>query len=216
MAFWGAPQRSRKSRARRDRLRAQDARRICASCRRTIRALRRSTSASASPPATSIVGNFGGEQPLRLFGHRRHRQSRLAAGGLDPPVQGASAGQRETYTEAGAGYIARELGLVKVKGKAAVRADRGRCRAAERQRRSRLLRPFCRRALDDSRRATLSARQELNARAMHAERPDDTPVRIYLDKLAADRRPSAERDGLRVRDQVTVTGSMVRDNGLLS
>ena len=91
---------------------------------------------------------------------------------------------RVTYTEAGAGFIGRELGLVKVKGKeqlvpivdvAGCDNDGGDP-------------SFYRRfgdALTMIRAGDVfSARHELER--LGEMRPDDTPVRIYLDKLAAD------------------------------
>ena len=91
---------------------------------------------------------------------------------------------RETYTEAGAGYIARELGLVKVKGKQLFVPI---VHVAGRQNDSvdpTFYNHFAD-ALSKIRAGdSFSARQELEL--LGVSHPDDTPVRIYLDKLAAD------------------------------
>ena len=91
---------------------------------------------------------------------------------------------RETYTEAGGGYIRRELGLVKVKGKqlyvpivdVAGRENDSVDPAFYNHFASALtmIRPG----------DVFSARQELEQ--LSEMNPDDTPVQIYLDKLAAD------------------------------
>ena len=91
---------------------------------------------------------------------------------------------RETYTEAGAGYIGRELGLVKVKGKQLFVPI---VHVAGRQNDSvdPAFYDHFANALSLIRSGDVfSARQELQA--LSDSRPDDTPVRIYLDKLAAD------------------------------
>ncbi|HXN14322.1 MAG TPA: adenylate/guanylate cyclase domain-containing protein [Candidatus Acidoferrales bacterium] len=131
-----------------------------------------------------VVGNLGGENRFdySVIGDTVNFASRLE--GLTRHFKVHLLVSRETYTEAGAGYIGRELGLVKVKGKelyvsivhVAGRDNDG-------------VDPSFYRHFGDALtmiRAgdVFSARQELEQ--LGQTRPDDTPVRIYLDKLAAD------------------------------
>jgi adenylate cyclase len=131
-----------------------------------------------------VVGNFGGENRFdySVIGDTVNFASRLE--GLTRHFKVHLLVSRVTYTEAGAGFIGRELGLVKVKGKE-------------------LLVPIVDVAGRDNDSVDpsfyshfgdaltmiragdiLSARAELER--LGEARPDDTPVRIYLDKLAAD------------------------------
>jgi adenylate cyclase len=131
-----------------------------------------------------VVGNLGGENRFdySVIGDTVNFASRLE--GLTRHFKVHLLVSRETYNEAGAGYIGRELGLVKVKGKelfvpivhVAGRDNDG-------------VDPTFYRHFGDALsmiRAgdTVSARQQLEL--LGESRPDDTPVRIYLDKLAAD------------------------------
>ena len=131
-----------------------------------------------------VVGNLGGENRFdySVIGDTVNFASRLE--GLTRHFKVHLLVSRQTYTEAGAGYIGRELGLVKVKGKelfvpivhVAGRDNDG-------------VDPSFYRHFGDALtmiRAgdVFSARQELEQ--LGEARPDDTPVRIYLDKLAAD------------------------------
>jgi len=131
-----------------------------------------------------VVGNLGGEKRFdySVIGDSVNFASRLE--GLTRHFKVHLLVSRQTYAEAGAGYIGRELGLVKVKGKelfvpivhVAGRDNDG-------------VDPSFYRHFGDALsmiRAgdAFSARQELER--LVETRPDDTPVRIYLDKLAAD------------------------------
>jgi adenylate cyclase len=131
-----------------------------------------------------VVGNFGGENRFdySVIGDTVNFASRLE--GLTRYFKVHLLVSRVTYTEAGAGFIGRELGLVKVKGKeqlvpivdVAARDNDG-------------VDPSFYRRFGDALtmiRAgdVFSARHELER--LGEVRPDDTPVRIYLDKLAAD------------------------------
>jgi adenylate cyclase len=131
-----------------------------------------------------VVGNIGGENRFdySVIGDTVNFASRLE--GLTRHFKVHLLVSRATYTEAGAGFIGRELGLVKVKGK-------------------QLLVPIVDVAGHDNDTVDPSfyrsfgdalamiragdastARKELER--LGQTRPDDTPVRIYLDKLAAD------------------------------
>jgi adenylate cyclase len=131
-----------------------------------------------------VVGNLGGENRFdySVIGDTVNFASRLE--GLTRHFKVHLLVSRQTYSEAGAGYIGRELGLVKVKGKelfvpivhVAGRDNDG-------------VDPSFYRHFSDALsmiRAgdVFSARQELTQ--LSQTRPDDTPVQIYLDKLAAD------------------------------
>jgi adenylate cyclase len=131
-----------------------------------------------------VVGNLGGEKRFdySVIGDTVNFSSRLE--GLTRHFKVHLLVSRGTYNEAGAGYIGRELGLVKVKGKelfvpivhVAGRDNDG-------------VDPTFYRHFGDALsmiRAgdALSARQELER--LGETRPDDTPVQIYLEKLAAD------------------------------
>jgi adenylate cyclase len=131
-----------------------------------------------------VVGNLGGENRFdySVIGDTVNFASRLE--GLTRHFKVHLLVSRQTYSEAGAGYIGRELGLVKVKGKelfvpivhVAGRDNDGVDPS--------FYRHFSE-ALSKIRAGDIfSARQELTH--LSETRPDDTPVRIYLDKLAAD------------------------------
>ncbi len=130
-----------------------------------------------------VVGNLGGENRFdySVIGDTVNFASRLE--GLTRQFKVHLLVSRVTYTEAGAGYIGRELGLVKVKGKellvpiveVAGRDNDG-------------VDPSFYRHFGDA--LTMirageifSAQQELAQ--LGTARPSDTPVQIYLDKLAA-------------------------------
>ncbi len=131
-----------------------------------------------------VVGNLGGESHFdySVIGDTVNFASRLE--GLTRHFKVHLLVSRVTYAEAGPGFIGRELGLVKVKGKQLLVPivdvaghDNDGADPSFYRRFGDALTMI--RAGDAS-----SARQEL-ARLGEA-RPDDTPVRIYLDKLAAD------------------------------
>ncbi len=131
----------------------------------------------------AIVGNFGGENRFdySVIGDTVNLASRLE--GLTRQFKVHLLVSRVTYSEAGAGYIARELGLVKVKGKQlfvpivhVAGRDNDSVDPSFYLRFADALTMI--RAGD-----VLSARQEL--KRLGEAHPDDTPVRLYLDKLAA-------------------------------
>ena len=131
-----------------------------------------------------VVGNFGGENRFdySVIGDTVNFASRLE--GLTRHFKVHLLVSRVTYTEAGGGYIGRELGLVKVKGKELLVPI---VHVAGRENDS--VDPSFYRHFGDA--LTMiragdvsSARQQLEL--LSDARPDDTPVRIYLDKLAAD------------------------------
>jgi adenylate cyclase len=131
-----------------------------------------------------VVGNLGGENRFdySVIGDTVNFASRLE--GLTRYFKVHLLVSRETYNEAGAGYIGRELGLVKVKGKELFVPI---VHVAGRDNDD--VDPTFYRHFGDALtmiRAgnVLSARQELER--LRETRPDDTPVRIYLNKLAAD------------------------------
>jgi adenylate cyclase len=132
----------------------------------------------------AIVGNFGGERRFdysvigdtvnlaaRLEGLTRHFKVRLLV-------------SRETFTEAGNQHLAREIGLVKVKGKTIAvpivevvgQANDGIDPSYYRQYG----------AILDKIRAGQAADARSDLEHLLSERPDDEVVRIYLEKLAAD------------------------------
>jgi adenylate cyclase len=131
-----------------------------------------------------VVGNLGGENRFdySVIGDTVNFASRLE--GLTRHFKVHLLVSRETYTEAGAGYIGRELGLVKVKGKQLYVPI---VHVAGRENDSvdpTFFQHFAS-ALSLIRSGNaFSARQELEH--LSETSPDDTPVRIYLDKLAAD------------------------------
>jgi adenylate cyclase len=131
-----------------------------------------------------VVGNLGGENRFdySVIGDTVNFASRLE--GLTRHFKVHLLVSRETYTEAGAGYIGRELGLVKVKGKQLYVPI---VHVAGRENDSvdpAFYNHFAN-ALSLIRAGdAFSARQELQQ--LSNSSPDDTPVRIYLDKLAAD------------------------------
>ncbi len=139
----------------------------------------------------AIVGNFGGQRRFdySVIGDTVNLASRLE--GLTRQFKVHLLVSRVTYTEAGAGYIGRELGLVKVKGKELLVPI---VDVAGRDNDS-VDPSFYRRFADALAmiRAgnTFSARAELER--LGEARPNDTPVRLYLDRLAADpEHPPAE------------------------
>ena len=152
-----------------------------------------------------VVGNLGGEKRFdySVIGDTVNFASRLE--GLTRHFKVHLLVSRETYTEAGGGYIGRELGLVKVKGKQLFVPI---VHVAGRENDSvdpAFYRPFRRRALVDSLRRRFlrttgapTAQRYAPRRYSGAHLPGQTRRRP---------RPSANRDGLRVRDQVTLTGS---------
>jgi adenylate cyclase len=131
-----------------------------------------------------VVGNLGGENRFdySVIGDTVNFASRLE--GLTRHFKVHLLVSRQTYSEAGEGYIGRELGLVKVKGKqlfVPIVHVAGRANDS--------VDPSFYRHFSDALtmiRAgdVFSARQELER--LSETSPDDTPVRIYLDKLAAD------------------------------
>jgi adenylate cyclase len=131
-----------------------------------------------------VVGNLGGEKRFdySVIGDTVNFSSRLE--GLTRHFKVHLLVSRETYSEAGGGYIGRELGLVKVKGKQLFVPI---VHVAGRENDSvdpSFYNHFAS-ALSMIRSGNVfSARQELEH--LSETRPDDTPVRIYLDKLAAD------------------------------
>jgi adenylate cyclase len=131
-----------------------------------------------------VVGNLGGENRFdySVIGDTVNFASRLE--GLTRHFKVHLLVSRETYNEAGAGYIGRELGLVKVKGKELFVPI---VHIAGRENDS--VDPSFYRHFGDALsmiRAgdSISARHELER--LSETSPDDTPVQIYLDKLAAD------------------------------
>jgi len=132
-----------------------------------------------------VVGNFGGENRFdySVIGDTVNFASRLE--GLTRHFKVHLLVSRVTYTEAGAGYIGRELGLVKVKGKELLVPI---VDVAGRDNDS-VVDPSFYRHFGDAL-AMIRAGDIFSARAelerLGERRPDDTPVRIYLDKLAAD------------------------------
>jgi adenylate cyclase len=131
-----------------------------------------------------VVGNLGGENRFdySVIGDTVNFASRLE--GLTRHFKVHLLVSRETYTEAGGGYIGRELGLVKVKGKQLYVPI---VHVAGRENDSvdpAFYNHFAN-ALSMIRSGdAFSARQELLQ--LSESSPDDTPVRIYLDKIAAD------------------------------
>jgi adenylate cyclase len=132
----------------------------------------------------AIVGNFGGERRFdySVIGDTVNLASRLE--GLTRQFKVHLLVSRVTYTEAGAGFIGRELGMVKVKGKELLVSI---VDVAGRDNDS-VDPAFYRRfgdALSKIRAGDVfSARQDLER--LGEERPNDAPVRMYLDRLAAD------------------------------
>ena len=131
-----------------------------------------------------VVGNLGGENRFdySVIGDTVNFASRLE--GLTRHFKVHLLVSRETYSEAGAGYIGRELGLVKVKGKELYVPI---VHVAGRENDS--VDPTFYRHFGDALSMIragdgLAARQELQR--LGETRPDDTPVQIYLEKLAAD------------------------------
>ncbi|MGA9723611.1 MAG: adenylate/guanylate cyclase domain-containing protein [Candidatus Binatus sp.] len=131
-----------------------------------------------------VVGNLGGENRFdySCIGDTVNFASRLEA--LTRHFKVHLLVSRQTYAEAAGGYIGRELGLVKVKGKELYVPI---VHVAGRENDS--VDPVFYRNFDDvltKIRAgdVSSARAELEL--LGESRPDDTPVQIYLDRLAAD------------------------------
>ena len=139
----------------------------------------------------AIVGNFGGRRRFdySVIGDTVNLASRLE--GLTRQFKVHLLVSRVTYTEAGAGYIGRELGLVKVKGKELLVPI---VDVAGRDNDS--VDPSFYRHFADAL-AMIRAGNIFSARAelerLGEARPNDTPVRLYLDRLAADpEHPPAE------------------------
>src|ERR1700689_2987475 len=131
-----------------------------------------------------VVGNLGGENRFdySVIGDTVNFASRLE--GLTRHFKVHLLVSRETYTEAGAGYIGRELGLVKVKGKQ-LYVPIVHVAGRENDSVDPVFYNHFANALSLIRAGdAFSARQELQQ--LSNSSPDDTPVRIYLDKLAAD------------------------------
>ncbi len=131
-----------------------------------------------------VVGNFGGENRFdySVIGDTVNFASRLE--GLTRHFKVHLLVSRQTFTEAGPGYVARELGLVKVKGKELLVPI---VDVAARENDS--VDPAFYRRFDSALKmirqgAAPTAVDEL--RRLGEERPTDTPVRLYLDRLAAD------------------------------
>jgi adenylate cyclase len=131
-----------------------------------------------------VVGNLGGENRFdySVIGDTVNFASRLE--GLTRHFKVHLLVSRETYNEAGAGYIGRELGLVKVKGKqlfVPIVHVAGRVNDS--------VDPSFYRHFGDALsmiRAGDSIAARLELQRLNETSPDDTPVQIYLDKLAAD------------------------------
>jgi len=130
-----------------------------------------------------VVGNLGGENRFdySVIGDTVNFASRLE--GLTRHFKVHLLVSLETYNEAGAGYIGRELGLVKVKGKqlfVPIVHVAGHANDS--------VDPSFYRHFGDAL-TMIRAGQFLSARAelerLGETRPDDTPVRIYLDKLVS-------------------------------
>jgi len=132
----------------------------------------------------AIVGNFGGERRFdySVIGDTVNLASRLE--GLTRQFKVHLLVSLHTYTEAGAGFVGRELGLVKVKGKERLVAI---VDVAGRDNDS--VDPAFYRRFDSALKmirhgAAQTAVDEL--KRLGEERPHDTPVRMYLDRLGAD------------------------------
>ncbi len=130
-----------------------------------------------------VVGNLGGENRFdySVIGDTVNFASRLE--GLTRHFKVHLLVSLETYNEAGVGYIGRELGLVKVKGKqlfVPIVHVAGHANDS--------VDPSFYRHFGDAL-TMIRAGQFLSARAelerLGETRPDDTPVRIYLDKLVS-------------------------------
>ena len=131
-----------------------------------------------------VVGNFGGENRFdySVIGDTVNFASRLE--GLTRHFKVHLLVSLQTFIEAGPGYIARELGLVKVKGKELLVPI---VDVAGHENDS--VDPAFYRRFDGALKmirqgSAITAIDEL--RKLGKERPTDTPVRIYLDKLASD------------------------------
>jgi adenylate cyclase len=130
-----------------------------------------------------VVGNFGGENRFdySVIGDSVNFASRLE--GLTRHFKVHLLVSRQTWIEAGAGFIGRELGLVKVKGKQLLVPI---VDVAGRENDS--VDPLFYRRFDSALKmiregAASSAIDDL--KRLGAERPDDTPVQLYLEKLVA-------------------------------
>jgi adenylate cyclase len=130
-----------------------------------------------------VVGNFGGENRFdySVIGDTVNFASRLE--GLTRHFKVHLLVSRQTWLEAGAGFIGRELGLVKVKGKQLLVPI---VDVAGRENDS--VDPLFYHRFDSALKmirdgAASSAIDDL--KKLGAERPDDTPVQLYLEKLVA-------------------------------
>jgi adenylate cyclase len=131
-----------------------------------------------------VVGNIGGENRFdySVIGDTVNFASRLE--GLTRHFKVHLLVSRVTYTEAGAGFIGRELGLVKVKGKELLVPI---VDVAGRDNDS--VDPSFYRSFGEVLamiRAGDASTARIELERLGQARPEDTPVRIYLDKLAAD------------------------------
>ncbi|HEY6419642.1 MAG TPA: adenylate/guanylate cyclase domain-containing protein [Candidatus Binataceae bacterium] len=132
----------------------------------------------------AIVGNFGGERRFdySVIGDTVNLAARLE--GLTRQFKVRLLVSRETFTKAGTQHLAREIGLVKVKGKTIAvpivevvgQANDGIDPTYYQQYG----------AILDKIRAGQAAAARSDLEHLLAERPDDEVVRIYLEKLAAD------------------------------
>jgi len=131
-----------------------------------------------------IVGNFGGERRFdySVIGDIVNLASRLE--GLTRQFKVHMLVSLDTYTEAGAGFIGRELGLVKVKGKelfVPVVDVAGQANDSVDPAFYNSFALALKMIRGGSARTAISQLERL-----HEERPNDTPVKMYLDRLAAD------------------------------
>jgi adenylate cyclase len=130
-----------------------------------------------------IVGNFGGENRFdySVIGDSVNFASRLE--GLTRHFKVHLLVSRQTWTEAGAGFVGRELGLVKVKGKQILVPI---VDVAGRENDS--VDPLFYRRFDSALKKIRDGAATVaidDLKLLGAERPDDTPVRLYLEKLAS-------------------------------
>lgn len=131
-----------------------------------------------------IVGNFGGERRFdySVIGDIVNLASRLE--GLTRQFKVHLLVSLDTYTEAGAGFIGRELGLVKVKGKelfVPVVDVAGRANDSVDPAFYNRFALALKMIRGGSARTAISELEHLSE-----ERPNDTPVKMYLERLAAD------------------------------
>jgi adenylate cyclase len=135
----------------------------------------------------AIVGNFGGQRRFdySVIGDTVNLASRLE--GLTRQFKVHMIVSRETYLQAGSQYVAREIGMVRVKGKErAVPVVQVVAQANDRVDSSLYQQFAAMRAklLDGD---VAAAREVLDR--MHAEHPEDGVVGLYVEKLAAESPP---------------------------